>query len=84
MASRVVTLAAEFGWPEDFILLWLPVARGEQYYHALLRRIGWRTYLPAPPVAEQLAELDAAAAGIAGFDVDPEMEAAWARFAAQK
>lgn len=55
----MTALACEFSWSEEFILLWLPRARGEQYYHALLRRAGWRTFAPAASAEDQLAAYEA-------------------------
>lgn len=61
LAARVIGFTAETSWSENFILVWLPVPRGEQYYHALLKRSGFRTYprqatetnwLPAAPTEE--------------------------------
>ena len=57
MAARVTALACEFHWSEEFILTGLPIARGEQYYHALLRRSRWRTYETAEDSAEQAERL---------------------------
>ena len=78
----MTVLACAFGWTEEYILLWLPGDRGEQYYHGLLRRAGWRTYVPHPPRESQLAAL-AESQGIieeAASAVDPDLEAALARF----
>ncbi len=80
----MTALAVETGWSEVFILVWLPLARAEQYYHTLLRRAGWSTYLPAPPVGEQLAAFDDGADDRAMSDTDPELEAAFARFQNQR
>lgn len=73
-----------------FILVWLPLARAEQYYHAHLRRHGWRTYAPAAPADEQLATIEAAMGETAPaeewpkFENDPDVEALWQRFADRK
>jgi len=63
------------------------VARAEQYYHAHLRRHGWRTYAPAAPASEQLAAVEAAMLDARTpsewsptFDADPDVEALWKRF----
>ena len=56
----------------------LPLARAEQYYHALLRRADWTTTLPLPRAEEQAAAL--AAAPAPAFAPPPELAAALARF----
>ena len=78
----MTALACAFGWTEEFILIWLPGDRGEQYYHALLRRAGWRTYVPQPPREAQLEGLSTAQQFIAraAEAPDPELAAALARF----
>lgn len=73
----MTALAVEFGWSEEFILLWLPLSRAEQYYHALLRRADWLTTLPLPRASEQAAQL---AAKPLTMEVPPEVAAALARF----
>jgi hypothetical protein len=49
----VVTLAEATGWSEEFILWALPLARGEQYLHAILVSHGANTR----PTANALKEL---------------------------
>lgn len=76
----MAALAEAFGWSEEFILLQLPLARGEQYYHWLLRKAGWRTYAPTSSAAEQVIQVEAALPAWVAREVDPELLAAAARF----
>lgn len=84
MAVRITTLAAEFHWTEQFILMELPLARAEQYYHALLRRHGWRTYIPAAKPERQMEALEECWGTAPDLTLPPELEAAFLRFEAKK
>lgn len=73
----MTALASEFGWSEVFILVWLPLSRAEQYYHALLRRVRWRTTAPMPDAEQQLAAMEDAPP-LPPLPVD--IEELWKRF----
>lgn len=78
--------AVETSWPEEFILIWLPLARAEQYYHALLRRANWRTYA-RPDLApdQQVEAIEAQTTEALPWSLpSADLDAVWARFDAQK
>lgn len=52
-ASYVILLAEATGWSEDFILWQLPLARGNQYVHAILCSHGAST-LPTSAAMNEL------------------------------
>lgn len=82
----MTSLATEFPWSENFVLIHLPVSRAEQYYHALLRRAGWRTYaLETFNAAIQIAAYAAAREAMPApwLEPDPDVDAALARFDAK-
>jgi hypothetical protein len=81
-AARLTAFACELTWEEDYLRIWLPLARAEQYYHALLRRTDWTTTLPLPPAAAQVAAL--ATASPLPLEAPPGIAAALTRFDAQK
>lgn len=69
------TLARETGWPEEFLVWQLPLARALQYYHCALRAsLAW-TVPPSESGSHQLARLEALAARLAVDGVDEEDEA---------
>jgi hypothetical protein len=66
VADFVIMLAKETGWPEEFIFVWLPLARALQYRHAILRRGGLWTLAPSAPPETQLAKLKAGLGRVLG------------------
>jgi len=40
VASYVITLASQTGWPEEYIIWDLPLSRGFQYQHCIWRMNG--------------------------------------------
>ena len=74
----MASLAQNFPWSEEFILLWLPVARGEQYYHHLLRGARYRTY--APVEIESVSDQVAAMTEIPTLAISPELESVLAKW----
>jgi hypothetical protein len=62
------------------VALYVPVALGEQFYHALLRRAGCVTTLPTEAAATQVEALERATLPPGMTSPSPELTAALARF----
>jgi hypothetical protein len=84
IAGRSIAIAAETGWSEEFIYIWLPLQRAEQYYHALLRRASWRTYLPPPPAQVQREQIEAEWGAAEFFTPRTDIDEVWQRFVQQQ
>lgn len=57
MASYVIGLAHNTGWPEHFILWELPLSRGLQYQHAALVMSGAVTVPSGESLERELMEI---------------------------